>query len=181
MTFNEEPEPTESEMEQWEHEQAVKSAQTVRIEGITVEAVQIVIGEAIGRIGLQEMARERFDKAIEDAVTGTFSERLTALTDEAIRPLIDKYIADGFPTFDQWGKITGKKPFVQVLHETLTKTSSYNSETLVHQIFKERLNAALSGEFGKALEDAKKRVRAMLDDEVSGRFTKALKEGFGLK
>jgi hypothetical protein len=172
----------EDQMAEHKAETIDRKAPEVRIEGLTVDALNDVIEGVIERnYRLSERAKEAVDKAVESAVEEALAERLATLAEEALRPLIAEKLANGWPTFDTYGKQTGTKSFPEMLREALFQSRNYSNENLCHLIFKTELEKALKGEFGAALTEARNKVRAMLDDEVMGRFRKAMKDGLGMK
>jgi hypothetical protein len=166
-------------------EQAGDRAPEMRIEGLTAEAVESVIDAVIERqYQLRDRAKEAVDKAIRQAVEKALSERLTALADEQLRPLVAETVAKGWGETNNYGEPKGTPPksLAEMLRQRLFgKEDRYSNSTLAEQIFRAELDKALKEDIGAALQEAKTKLRAMLDDALTGQFRKTLKDAIGLK
>lgn len=178
------PEPTEEEMLAYEQEQALKRTPTVRIEGLTAESVEILVREAVrSYYHLDQHAKNEVDRQIKKAVHAAIGERLLVIADEIVRPVIAEIVREGWSQTDTWGNPTGKTLSLKqrVTEYLFGKSDRYSSERPIESIFREELKKGLASEAGEALQKAIAELRKKVDEELSGRVIKAMRESLGLK
>ena len=108
--YDEPPDPTEEELAEHDTEQAVLNAPTVRIEGISAQAVAVILRAAIEEnYGLREAAKSAVDDAVQAAVLEAVGDTVRLVAAEYVRPLVVKVLEDGWQTTNQWGEPTGKR------------------------------------------------------------------------
>lgn len=181
-SYDEPPEPTDEELEEADMEQAVRNAPTVRIEGLTAEAVQVILREAIeSNYRLREKADAEITKAIDRAVDRALKESIPRLADEHLRPRIAEMVEKGWPITNDYGEQKGTKGFQQILREALFQKDSYSGQGYAFKVFREELDKALKGPLGEDLKKAQQMVREALDGDIMSRLRAAFKDGLGLK
>jgi hypothetical protein len=178
------PEPTEEEMEEADIEHAVRTTPTVRIEGLTLEAVQVIVRQAVeSNYSLREKADAAVEDAVASAVDAALKDAIPRLSDEHLRPRIAEMVAKGWPVTNQYGEQTGSKTFEQILRETLFAKDQYRSHEgpWAMKVFREELEKALKGSLGEDLRKAQQMVREALDGDIMSKLRQAFKDGLGLK
>lgn len=182
--YDDPQEPTQEELDEHDAARAVRSAPTVRIEGLSADAVAHIVRTAISEnYGLQETAKSAVDEAVHAAVAEAIGDAARLAAEEHVRPLVKKILDEGWQTTNQWGEPTGKRiQLADMLREELFKKDTYNSKAgVAYQLFKDELDKALKGPLKAELDKAQQMVRDLVSEEVMGRFRKALKDGLGLK
>jgi len=183
--YDEPPEPTQAELDEHEERTAVENAPTVRIEGLTAKAVAVIVRAAIEEnYGLRETAQEQVKAAVEEAIREAVDEGIKTIALEHVRPLVAEIVANGWPTTNNYGEATGKsRSLAEMLRESLFAKDPYRSHEgpWAMRLMREELEKALKGPLGEEIKRAQAMVRKALDDEVMGKFRKALKDGLGLK
>lgn len=156
------------------------------IEGI---AEQDLIAIAVRRFEKQLEAsfttehKKRIDDAIEHAVDAAVARIVETRLDAEINRIID----DGWEERGKWGEKTGRKfSLAQKVTELLREKvdsyghAEYNGIPRAERFMRKAVEEVFAKELKAELEDAKKRVRKMVDDEVMARLSKTLKEALGL-
>lgn len=156
------------------------------IEGI---AEQDLIAIAVRRFEKQLEAsfttehKKRIDDAIEHAVDAAVARIVETRLDAEINRIID----EGWEERGKWGEKTGRKfSLAQKVTELLREKvdsyghAEYNGIPRADRLMQNAVEKVFAEELKVELEDAKKRVRKMVDDEVMARLSKTLKDALGL-
>lgn len=149
----------------------VEGYEASRIEDSVVEKIASRIDDDI---------REELKSQIADLI----KQRMGAIVVETVNTTVAAIFEEGWETTNNYGeKIGPKKTVKDRLSEILfAKPDSYsNSKRLLDQAMHDALQKALQADFAQVLADAKAKFKAMVDDEMTGRLQKTLKEALGLK
>jgi hypothetical protein len=123
---------------------------------------------------VEQKAAERIDLAIDHAVK--------RVGEDIIRDAIKTAIADGWPKTNQYGEPTGPTITLKTrISDMLESRSGYDRERHIDKLVKTEVEEALRKEFAKEFEEARKRVRTLLDGALNEKLAQALREGLGLK
>lgn len=135
----------------------------------------------LGRVA--QMVEERTRKAIERQIERTVNEVIREVVQAKVAAAVEVIMAEGWTPTDSYGSASGpKKTLKDRVSEMLMARDRYgNSLTYLDQTVANEVNKVLAGELGKAIEEAKKKVRETLDSAVMTKLQQALKEGLGLK
>jgi hypothetical protein len=157
------------------------------IEGLTE---QDIVNVAVQR--LTKKVEAAFTKDHEQQIKVAIEESVTAAVQRIVETRLDaeinKIIDEGWEERGKWGEKTGNRfSLAQKVTEFLReKVDSYGSSSrhggipratrLMQKAVEDLFAKELKGE----LEDAKKRVKQMVDAEVMARLSKTLKDALGL-
>jgi hypothetical protein len=181
--YDDPPEPTESEMNEFETEQAIKQAPTVRIEGLSAESVAVIVREAVrANYRLDEKAGEMLKEAVDEQVEALLKEEARA----QITALVAATLEAGFTEHDRYGQKTGKQMTAQALIiEQLTAKSSDGYQkpelTMAHRVAASVISDRFSKLFNDELERAKIAFRVQVDELLKAKLVESLKSALGLR
>jgi hypothetical protein len=182
--YDEPPEPTETELDEHETAQAVKRTPSVRIEGLSADAVKVIVRETIESFyGLRETAQEAVTKQVRETV----EEMTIGMAQEQIAALVTKVLDEGFEEHDRYGNKQGKRITAQALIiEQLTAKvggDSYGRDT---QTWAQKAAGTVLGHtfekhFQADLDRAKVAFKAQIDELLKGKLVASLKDALGLR
>jgi len=187
--MREPPEPTKAEYEDYERQEAAAAtAATLRIEGITPQAVKHIVREAVER---SISADYDFTDRVKDMVRKRVAEQVDKLVQEIGREQISDAVrsalADGWQETSHYGEPTGKRITLRErLNEAFTKKyrpdyGDRTESTTVEHAVRAAVAKALETEFAAELVQAKSAFRAQVDELLKGKLVASLKEALGLR
>lgn len=108
-------------------------------------------------------------------------EHIEQLTREAVATTVQTLIADGWEKTDSNGRTCGRVTIKDIVVGYLTKTDSYDRESLGHKLAKELFQAAVKQHLEPLIKEAQEKVRAMMNTRVDEALRKAVLDGLGLR
>lgn len=182
MSYDDPPEPTEEEMEEHQQEQAVMAA-PVRIEGLTVEAVEVIVRRAVTD---NYRINERVDDEIEKQINKAVSSLVKTAIQERAEAAVDALIAEGFAEFDSYsGQVRKRTSVSELINKAMTERSrgGYNEPEM--SAAERAVGRAVAAVFDKALEAEIAKVKAdfkkQADSVFQAKIVAGLKEAIGLR
>jgi len=180
---DEPPEPTDEELDEHATQQAVMAEPTIRIDGLSAAAVEIIVRNVIeSNYRLSEKASEAVDEEVRKVVRATIEQ----VSREKISELVASVLEEGFYETDRYGnttsrRITAKSLILEQLSVRAADGYGKPAQTPAERIAREVLEARFTKEFGGELERAKSGFRAQVDELLKGKLVTSLKEALGLK
>ncbi len=135
----------------------------------------------------KEYALERqghvIDKAVRSAVNEAVEGLVVEVARERIAVEIDAVLAAGFQRVNEYGSPNGPpRTLREMVTDQLTKKDQYSSNNnWIQKLVEERLKEAINSVLKADIEVARANFRKMLDEQIQGKLTLALREAFGLK
>jgi hypothetical protein len=112
-------------------------------------------------------------------------EVIQGVVEARVVSVVEKVMAEGWQKTDNYGSPSGPPVTLKDrVSEMLRAKDRYGNGTGTPYLdtkVAEEVNKVLNGELGKAIEEAKKKVRDTLDSAVMTKLQQALKEGLGLR
>jgi hypothetical protein len=118
---------------------------------------------------------DSFARRVDVRLDQMLEERLRQLTDARLAAALDKALAEGWVKTDGYGRAKNENPTTlkTIVLEYLTK-GDYQSP--LDRIFREVVDKALTGELFKLLEEAKAKLRLMLDKTIADKLRAVVTE-----
>lgn len=126
-----------------------------------------------------KIAREEVGDEVRAAIKEAIEERMRLLADEALRPIIEEFVANGWPTTNHYGERNGAISFRQRVADSLFPKNGYDDPAA--RILRETLDRELKGELGNLLLQAKAKLASMLEGEILDKLRGYLRDGLALK
>lgn len=136
----------------------------------------------LGRVA--EMVKERTEAAIRLHVRATVDAVVREVVEARVVGMVDAVLTEGWRKTDGYGSPTGPAITLKDRVSEILQARPNNYSGSVSYLdgkISEEVNKVLTGELGKAIEEAKKKVRDTLDSAVMTKLQQALKEGLGLR
>lgn len=124
-------------------------------------------------------AKESVDDAVVKAVKRAIDDRVKSLTDDALRPIVDDLVTNGWPSTNSYGERNGTITMRKRVSDALFPNSSYDAPA--QRILREVLERELKGELGELLKQAKLKLAEMLEGEILDKLRGYLRDGMALK
>lgn len=181
--YDEPSEPTEAEEREHSMSQAVKSAPGITITGLTAEAVEIIVREAIeNNYGLADRAQRYAEQQADKQIKNLISDEAKLLVTARINKILD----EGWVKHDHFGNKAGE---LITVHSILAKELSQKSSdrygepeyTMIQRLAKKAASEVIDKAFAAELAEAKAAFRAQVDELLKGKLATSLKEALGLK
>ena len=149
---------------------------------VTAE-VKMPRGVVVDRVAEKLLQRAGVTKDdIEQLVEKRLDDIFAELTKERTTAIIDRVLADGWQTFDEYGRATGeRKTIASQALDVLNAKDSYSRDTALERLIKQSVETAYRKEFAPIVEDMKKQFRAQVDDLLQAKFAETLRSSLGLK
>lgn len=161
-------------------------------ERIVERIVETIVMEGDWRDGSED--ESRFIRAIKKRVEKELDARIGAALDAALQddlrarvlPRIEQVVREGFPRFNEWGDPTGTMTWEQAVKGALDSLfkpngSGYSRDSWAVKAAKEAFEKTAAATFKAEVETIRAKVRAYVDEQLSGAVVKALREAVGLK
>lgn len=135
-------------------------------------AMELAVQQAV------EMQREKLAEAVEDEIRGAVDAKLGAITEEMVRSEVARVLAEGWRKTNSYGEPFGQLQTLKglILEKITGRSDSYsNSPTMIEKLAQEQIREALQKEFGKELEAAREKLRALVDGTISEKMRDLLK------
>jgi hypothetical protein len=139
-----------------------------------IERIQEVCCETAAHIAIATI-----DAKIEKSIKAAIEDRMKALADEALRPIVEGLVANGWPRTNSYGERNGTITLQQRVTEVLFPNSNYDSPS--QKIMREVLDKELKGELGALLTTVKLKLVEMLEGDILDRLRGYLRDGLQLK
>jgi len=135
----------------------------------------------LGRVA--STVEERTQKAIERRIETVVDKAFREVVEARVTAAVDAILTEGWQPTDGYGRADGpKKTLKDLVLGMLTARDRYdNNRSYLDKSIADNVDKVLRGELGKAIEEAKAKVRETLDHAVMTKLQQALKEGLGLQ
>jgi 6-phosphogluconate dehydrogenase (decarboxylating) len=182
--YDEEPEPTEQDMEENEIAQLAKDT-PIEIKGLTGAAVMHVIRGAIE-------GNWRLTEKINDAIEKAIQKRVSALIDETIKErivaAIDASIAEGFPVYDTYnGREVSRTSVAEMVQKALTARGDnfgsydHRNKTIAEAAVTKAVDALFQKELADVTKSLVANFKKQADEVFQAKIVAGLKEAIGLR
>jgi hypothetical protein len=119
------------------------------------------------------------DAKVEKAIKAAIEDRMKALADEALRPIVEGLVANGWPKTNSYGERNGTVTLQQRVTDVLFPSNNYDSPS--QKIMREVLEKELKGELGAVLAKVKLKLAETLEGDILDRLRGYLRDGLQLK
>lgn len=132
-----------------------------------------------------EQARQKIDEVVEEEIRAVVEGRVEELVGAEIQKVLDKVLADGWQPTDRWGAATGERVDLhtrvsQRVTQYLDTKVEYERKTVVEKLVDDAVAAELKGETGKALQEARAKIREQVDAVLQAKLRSTLAEALGI-
>lgn len=122
---------------------------------------------------IDRIVRERIDGALTSLLDGEIKEQITARVKVAVE--------EGFDETNHYGEWTGKRislreRIAKLLTEKHREGYQGPEETIVERLARKTIEESLAGAFNDEIAEARKRLRAALDNALAQKVAEALRQ-----
>lgn len=150
---------------------------------ITIQLNEVVVAEYVeGQIARQ--VADRVEAALAEAVGEAVGRAVDKLGTKAIKEAIDKTLAEGWDTVNQYGekKGCGKRTLKDRIGEILNMQDSYgSSRRWLDGVIKAKVDEAVSKDLKSDIEVARAKFKTEVDSVLTGVIKDSLAKHFGVK
>lgn len=185
--YEDPPEPTQEEMDEHDAREAVLRAPTVRIEGLTPEAVAAIIRSSVeATVAGNWNLSDQIDRAIDKAIEGRVSELTDGMIRERLSALIDSVIESGIPRFDSYnGREMSRTSLTELVQKQLTERSpdSYREKgiTIAQEAVKRAVDKLFDKELNGLIDETKADFKRQADEVFKAKLVAGMREALGLR
>lgn len=127
--------------------------------------------------GVSKRLVEKVESAISDAIAARYNELIDAKIVEAISPLVADVMEKGFTITDDYGRARSTKTVRDLILEAVTPNSPDRyGRTKLPTLVTEHLRTR----FDKEVEAGCERLRATINETITGKITETLAKAFGV-
>lgn len=124
---------------------------------------------------------KRVVEIIEKRVAKQIEHHLSTVPDR-IEQVVEKLIEEGYPTTNSYGEVTGKAISLEDrVREKLFKGDRYNHSSWVEQTTTKFIEQQIKGELKPLFDEAKKKMKGLMDASLMEKLAKSMREGLGLR
>lgn len=122
------------------------------------------------------------NERVREIVSHEAVETLDAEVRKVAAAQVEQLLSEGVKRYDDYGRVKETKSLADLVKSRLFGDGNYN-KGLVEESLKAAIDRAFGqhGELGLIIADGKAKLRAAFDQQVTARFTAAIREAVGLK
>jgi hypothetical protein len=148
---------------------------TIAISGYDAGRVEQRVAEL-----LRDHACETMKEAIDHHVALAVQEAVMQVTEETIRPTVERVLKEGWQPTNEWGHPRGAKVTLeQRVGAIVIGDDRYDS--MLNRMTKDIVERELKGDLSKVMAAAAARFRAVVDKTLGEKLSAAMRDAAGLK